>query len=180
MKDHHSNRTSRRSDQSRNVTRRLRQRKRVPDFRYFLCNPLILILPGINKALHRPFRSDVWILSQTVVCFCLWSGRFCASVPAVSGREPVFRSGQRILTGVLRRWSRRLTGNNVCVCCCGEGSRPAQRSVPFGCGPDSSGGRACSNACAGAAGSRRPYNRSRYEPGPPGPFVGSSDKWAGS
>ena len=40
-----------------------------------------------------PFRSDVWILSQTVVCFSLWFDRFCASVPAASGRECRSKSG---------------------------------------------------------------------------------------
>ena len=44
-------------------------------------------------ALHHPFRSDVWILSQTVVCFSLWFDRFCASVPAASGRECRSKSG---------------------------------------------------------------------------------------
>ena len=125
----------------------------------FLCNLLILLMRGIKKALHRPFRSDVWIQSQTLVCFSLWSGWFCASVPAVSGREPRSRSGQRRSVCVLRRWSRGLAWHSAHMYPCGEGSRPAKRSVPFGCGPGSSGGRACSNACAGAADSRTPYNK---------------------
>ena len=108
-------------------------------------NSLILKIVGIQKALHRPFRSDVWILSQTVVCFSLWSDRFCASVPVASEREPRSRSGQRMSECVLRRRSQGLawhSHNSVRVCPCGEESRPAQqRSVPFGCGPDSSGGR---------------------------------------
>ena len=50
-------------------------------------------MPYSRGALHRPFRSDVWILSQTVVCFSLWFDRFCASVPAASGRECRSKSG---------------------------------------------------------------------------------------
>ena len=78
---------------------------------------MITLMSDSRGALHRPFRSDVWILPQTVVCFSLWFDRFCASVPAVSGREPRSRSGQRMSECVL------------CVCPFGEGSRPAQRPV---------------------------------------------------
>ena len=124
----------------------------------FSRNLLIPLTPGIKKALQRSFRSDVWIQSQTVVCFSFWSGRFCASVPVASEREPRSRSGQRMSECVLHRWSRGLAWHSVRLCPCGEESRAAQRSIPFGCGPDSSGGRASSNACAGAAGSRTPYN----------------------
>ena len=141
----------------------------------FFRNSLIPLTPGVKKTLHRSFRSDVWMQSQTVVCFSFWSGRFCAFVPAASEREPRSRSGQRMSECVLHRWSRGLAWHSVHLCPYGEESRAAQRSIPFGCGPNSAGDRASSNACAGAAGSRTPYNRSRYEPGP---SVGSSDRWA--
>ena len=42
----------------------------------FFRNSLIPLTPGIKKALNRSFRNDVWIQSQTVVCFSFWSGRF--------------------------------------------------------------------------------------------------------
>ena len=49
------------------------------------------------------------MLHQTVVCFSFWSGRFCASVPAASEKEP--RSGQaNACQNTLRRWSRGLAG----------------------------------------------------------------------
>ena len=97
-------------------------------------NSLIPLTPGIRKALHRPFRSDVWIQSQTVVCFSLWSDRFCTSVPAASGREPRSRSGQRMSECVLHRWSRGLAWHSVRLCPCGEESRTAQRSIPSDAG----------------------------------------------
>ena len=52
-----------------------------------------------RRALHLPFRSDVWILSQTVVCFSLWFDRFCASVPAACGRECRSKSGHACQNG---------------------------------------------------------------------------------
>ena len=65
----------------------------LPTSDVFPRNYLISLMSDSRGALHLPFRSDVWILSQTVVCFSLWFDRFCASVPAASGRECRFKSG---------------------------------------------------------------------------------------
>ena len=74
----------------------------------FSRNSLIPLTLSIRKALHRSFRSDDWIKSQTVVGLSFWSGRFYASVPAASGREPRSESGQRKSECPLHRWSRGL------------------------------------------------------------------------
>ena len=140
----------------------------------FFHNSLILLISGIKKALHRPFSER------------------CLNTVSNGGLlQPLVRPVLRVRSGGI--WSlvpgqANASQNTICIgghwawqsvrlCPCGEESTTAQHSIPFGCRPDSSGGRASSNACAGAAGSRTPYNRSRYEPGP---SVVSSDRWAGS
>ena len=134
---------------------------RAPDLRRLFHVPY-WYLNYIFLSPFRPFRSEVWIRSHMVVCLGLWSDRFYASVLAASGREPDSRSGQRMSECVLRRRLRGSACHSVHVCSCGEESRPAKRSIPFRCGPDSSGGRAGSTAFAGAVGGITSYNRPRY------------------
>ena len=62
----------------------------------FSRNPSILLMRYLQRALHDTFWSDVWIRSQLLICFSLWLDRFCASVPAVTGRKPRSSLDQRM------------------------------------------------------------------------------------
>ena len=92
-----------------------------------------------EEALNCHFDANL-DATLNVVCFSLWSGWFCASVPAASVREPRFSPVQSFIpvqanacqnafyVGSDRAW------HSVRVCPCGKESRPAKRSIPFGCG----------------------------------------------
>ena len=74
-----------------------------PDFRRFPAQLIDIIDARFPMGTTSSLSERCLDTVLTVVCFSLGFDRFCASVPAASGRDPRFRSGQRMSECVLRR-----------------------------------------------------------------------------